>query len=295
MQEERASVEQVKNAHYVAVPLVLVDVADGDLTNSEPRSSPPTTATFGAPLSLPDFLVAIRYPQGPTIDATTPDAVDTTNLPDQEGTDIVSNGMCGDSHDYRQKHPEVTVLDPPDAIQLLHIRQSMLQNVVDLNLSDCHDCFELVDLFLFMLQNLYLWMAVQSPMNYFIAFHFHLWFWHEGELDVVAVVHSYEDKVPVGSHKTRLTALNVPPMGLFYPALLVPDAYPPPPHTWSYTENILFKTIVFNALLIIGNPDGPTAHFKLSKLVLRKDLKRSFVEANEVQDEWTTYVLDELS
>ncbi|KAK7267981.1 hypothetical protein RIF29_20663 [Crotalaria pallida] len=39
---------------------------------------------------------------------------------------------------HMKKHPEVTVLDPPDAIQLLHIRQSMLQNVVDLNLSDCH-------------------------------------------------------------------------------------------------------------------------------------------------------------
>ncbi|XWS68156.1 hypothetical protein CRYUN_Cryun04dG0067200 [Craigia yunnanensis] len=40
--------------------------------------------------------------------------------------------------DYRQKHPEVTVLDPPDAIQHLHNRQSMLQDVVDLNLSDFH-------------------------------------------------------------------------------------------------------------------------------------------------------------
>ena len=28
-----------------------------------------------------------------------------------------------------------------------------------------------------------------------------------------------------------------------------------------------------DALLIIGLPDGPTAHFKLSKLVLRKDVK----------------------
>ncbi|XP_027934355.1 inositol-tetrakisphosphate 1-kinase 3-like isoform X2 [Vigna unguiculata] len=40
--------------------------------------------------------------------------------------------------DYRQTHPEVTVLDPPGAIQHLHNRQSMLQDVVDLNLSDCH-------------------------------------------------------------------------------------------------------------------------------------------------------------
>lgn len=28
-----------------------------------------------------------------------------------------------------------------------------------------------------------------------------------------------------------------------------------------------------DALLIMGVPDGPTAHFKLSKLVLRKDIK----------------------
>ncbi|KAK9286227.1 hypothetical protein L1049_014613 [Liquidambar formosana] len=40
--------------------------------------------------------------------------------------------------DYRQKHPEVTVLDPPDAIQHVHNRQSMLQDVADLNLSNCY-------------------------------------------------------------------------------------------------------------------------------------------------------------
>ncbi|KAK2647238.1 hypothetical protein Ddye_022433 [Dipteronia dyeriana] len=54
----------------------------------------------------------------------------------------------------------------------------------------------------------------------------------EGEVDAVAVVHSYEDGMPAGSHKTRLTALNVSPMGLFYPKLLVPDVYPPPPRSW---------------------------------------------------------------
>ncbi|CAO2187234.1 unnamed protein product, partial [Urochloa humidicola] len=31
-----------------------------------------------------------------------------------------------------------------------------------------------------------------------------------------------------------------------------------------------------DALLIIGLPDGPTAHFKLSILVLRKDVKVTF-------------------
>ena len=34
----------------------------------------------------------------------------------------------------------------------------------------------------------------------------------------------------------------------------------------------LFGCLV-DALLIIGLPEGPTAHFKLSKLVLRKDIK----------------------
>lgn len=54
----------------------------------------------------------------------------------------------------------------------------------------------------------------------------------EGELDAAAIVHSYEDGMPPGSHKIKLTALNVPPMGLFYPALLVPDVHPPPPRSW---------------------------------------------------------------
>lgn len=31
----------------------------------------------------------------------------------------------------------------------------------------------------------------------------------EGEVDAVAVIHSYEGVAPSGSHKTRLTALNV--------------------------------------------------------------------------------------
>lgn len=31
----------------------------------------------------------------------------------------------------------------------------------------------------------------------------------DGEFDAVAIVHSYEEGRPVGSHKTRLSALNV--------------------------------------------------------------------------------------
>ncbi|XP_010520810.1 PREDICTED: inositol-tetrakisphosphate 1-kinase 3-like isoform X3 [Tarenaya hassleriana] len=40
------------------------------------------------------------------------------------------------SHEYRLTHPDVTVLDPPDAILHLRNRQSMLQCVADMNLSD---------------------------------------------------------------------------------------------------------------------------------------------------------------
>lgn len=54
----------------------------------------------------------------------------------------------------------------------------------------------------------------------------------EGEFDAVAIVHSYEDGESVGSHKTRLSSLNVPPMGLFYPTLFVPEEFPPPPRSW---------------------------------------------------------------
>ncbi|KAG6597379.1 Actin-related protein 9, partial [Cucurbita argyrosperma subsp. sororia] len=65
----------------------------------------------------------------------------------------------------------------------------------------------------------------------------------EGEVDAVAVVHSYEEGTPAGSHKTRLTALNVPPMGLFFPMLLVPDVYPPPPRAWFHDhEDMLEET-----------------------------------------------------
>lgn len=54
----------------------------------------------------------------------------------------------------------------------------------------------------------------------------------EGEFNAVAIVHSYEEGRPVGSHKTRLSGLNVPPMGLFFPTLLVSEEYPPPPRSW---------------------------------------------------------------
>ncbi|XP_073037714.1 inositol-tetrakisphosphate 1-kinase 3-like isoform X2 [Primulina eburnea] len=62
-------------------------------------------------------------------------------LSDQGPFDVVLHKLSGKEwrhilEDYRQAHPEVTVLDPPDAIQHVHNRQSMLQDVTDLNFSD---------------------------------------------------------------------------------------------------------------------------------------------------------------
>ncbi|XP_039137311.1 inositol-tetrakisphosphate 1-kinase 3-like isoform X1 [Dioscorea cayenensis subsp. rotundata] len=64
-------------------------------------------------------------------------------LSDQGPFDIVLHKLTGKEwrqilEDYWEKHPEVTVLDPPGAIQHLNNRQSMLQDVADLNLSDCY-------------------------------------------------------------------------------------------------------------------------------------------------------------
>lgn len=62
-------------------------------------------------------------------------------LSEQGPFDIVLHKLTGKEwrqilEDYREEHPEVTVLDPPDAIQHVYNRQSMLQDVADLNLSD---------------------------------------------------------------------------------------------------------------------------------------------------------------
>lgn len=79
----------------------------------------------------------------------------------------------------------------------------------------------------------------------------------EGELDAVAIVHSYEDNMPAGSHKTRLAALNVPPVGLFYPTLLVPDVYPPPSRSWFHDyEDMLEDTWQMDFSRRPEMPDG---------------------------------------
>ncbi|KAJ9674126.1 hypothetical protein PVL29_023589 [Vitis rotundifolia] len=65
------------------------------------------------------------------------------SLSEQGPFDIVLHKLSGKEwrqilEDYRQTHPEVTVLDPPDAIQHVHNRQFMLQDVADLNLSNSY-------------------------------------------------------------------------------------------------------------------------------------------------------------
>ncbi|XP_011002432.1 PREDICTED: inositol-tetrakisphosphate 1-kinase 2-like isoform X1 [Populus euphratica] len=51
---------------------------------------------------------------------------------------LLGKDWCGAIEDYRKKNPEVAVLDPPDAIEQLLNRQSMLNDVTNLNLSDCY-------------------------------------------------------------------------------------------------------------------------------------------------------------
>lgn len=63
-------------------------------------------------------------------------------LVEQGPFDVILHKLTGkewrqELEDYVQKFPGVTVLDSPNAIQQLRNRQSMLQDVADLNLPDC--------------------------------------------------------------------------------------------------------------------------------------------------------------
>jgi len=67
-------------------------------------------------------------------------------LSDQGPFDVILHKLTGKEwqrrlEEYRETHPEVTVLDPPGAIEHLLNRQSMLQEVSKLDLSDCHGNF----------------------------------------------------------------------------------------------------------------------------------------------------------
>jgi len=67
-------------------------------------------------------------------------------LSDQGPFDIVLHKLTGKGwqqllEEYREAHPEVTVLDPPGAIAHLLDRQSMLQEVSELDLTDRYVVF----------------------------------------------------------------------------------------------------------------------------------------------------------
>ncbi|KAL8541635.1 hypothetical protein ACS0TY_002777 [Phlomoides rotata] len=64
-------------------------------------------------------------------------------LSEQGPFDIILHKLEGKDwsqviEDYQRVHPEVTVIDPPDAIQRLRNRQSMLEVVADLNLPEAY-------------------------------------------------------------------------------------------------------------------------------------------------------------
>ena len=53
-----------------------------------------------------------------------------------------------------------------------------------------------------------------------------------GELNAFADVHCYKANLPSEVYRVQIYALNVPPMGLFYPSILIPEEYPPLLHPW---------------------------------------------------------------
>ncbi|KAL0684640.1 hypothetical protein Bca4012_051488 [Brassica carinata] len=101
----------------------------------------------------------------------------------------------------------------------------------------------------------------------------------EGEVETAATVYSYEDGMPAVAHKTNLTSLNVPPMGLFYPNLLVPELFPQPPRTWFQDhENMLEET--WNMDFGGGNMGLPVwDSFAVSPLNPKKEEKIGLAEA----------------
>ncbi|KAJ0234730.1 Actin-related protein 9 [Hirschfeldia incana] len=103
----------------------------------------------------------------------------------------------------------------------------------------------------------------------------------EGEVETVAKVYSYEDGMPAVAHKTNLTSLNVPPMGLFYPNLLVPEVFPQPPRTWFQDhENMLEETWNMDFAGGGGNMGLPVwDSFAASPLNPKKEEKIGLAEA----------------
>uniref|UniRef100_A0A1D1Y848 Actin-related protein 9 n=1 Tax=Anthurium amnicola TaxID=1678845 RepID=A0A1D1Y848_9ARAE len=77
------------------------------------------------------------------------------------------------------------------------------------------------------------WVMLDKIKEYFCVI-------REGEVDGVAVLHSYKEATS-GSYNARLCSLNVPPMGLFYPRFLVPEEYPSPPRQWFHDHEDMLE------------------------------------------------------
>eukprot|EP00252_Welwitschia_mirabilis_P012774 TRINITY_DN28261_c0_g1_i3.p1 TRINITY_DN28261_c0_g1~~TRINITY_DN28261_c0_g1_i3.p1 ORF type:complete len:592 (-),score=115.29 TRINITY_DN28261_c0_g1_i3:241-2016(-) len=62
----------------------------------------------------------------------------------------------------------------------------------------------------------------------------------EGDCDALDEISFSESHVPIQVYQVNLSALNIPPMGLFLPSLFLPDEYPAPPRPWSHDyEDVL--------------------------------------------------------
>ncbi|KAL1191303.1 Actin-related protein 9 [Cardamine amara subsp. amara] len=104
-----------------------------------------------------------------------------------------------------------------------------------------------------------------------------------GQLETVATVHSYEDGMPVVPHKANLTSLNVPPMGLFYPNLLVPEVFPLPPREWFQDyENMLEETWNMDFALWDSYGLPPMVPKKEEKIGLAEAIISSILSAGRI-------------
>ncbi|KAH9319142.1 hypothetical protein KI387_020911, partial [Taxus chinensis] len=88
----------------------------------------------------------------------------------------------------------------------------------------------------------------------------------EGDSNAPADVHYYKASLSPDVYRVALSALNVPPMGLFYPFILMPDEYPPPPRSWFHDYEDMMEDSTHNEFG--KRPDGTEVFFSGSSIVL---------------------------
>lgn len=81
----------------------------------------------------------------------------------------------------------------------------------------------------------------------------------DGELNAFADVHCFKANQPSEVYRVHLSALNVPSMGLFYPSILVPDEYPPPPRPWFHDYEDMLEDSSHTEF--VRRSDGPEIFF----------------------------------